>query len=135
MVVTYRHSNTTLAVLQCVSNVGCATMLVMPVDATTDLSTTLGGSAPLLAQLYAELATVRAELRSVRAEREQLHGLLADALADAVQLRVQLAQTQNHLAALEAERLETHQALVELKRKPFSTRSRSDDTTPLKPRG
>jgi transposase len=135
MLVAYRHSNTTLAVLQCLANAGCVTMPAMPVDATTDLSATLGGPAPLLAQLHAELTAVRGELNSTRAECDQLRGVLADALAEVVQLRAHLAQTQAQLAALEAERLETHQALVELKRKPFTTRSRSDDTTPRKPRG
>jgi hypothetical protein len=78
---------------------------------------------------------VRVELNTVRTERDQLRGLLADLLAEQAQLRAQLAATQAQLAAVEAERLNTRQELVDLKRKPFTTRSRSDDTTPPKPRG
>lgn len=88
-----------------------------------------------VARLHAELTTVRVALDTVRAERDQLRGLLADLLADQVQLRAQLAATQAQLAAVEAERQETRQELVDLKRKPFTTRARSDTTTPAKPRG
>jgi transposase len=78
---------------------------------------------------------MRVELDTVRAERDQLRGLLADLLAEQVQLRAQLADTHAQLAAVEAERAQTRQELVDLLRKPFTTRSRSDDTTPPKPRG
>jgi transposase len=90
---------------------------------------------PTTTQLQTDLATLQAELISVRAERDQLRGLLADLLAEQVRLRAQLADTQAQLAAVEAERQTTHQELVDLKRKPFTTRSRSDDTLPAKPRG
>jgi transposase len=86
-------------------------------------------------RLQAELTAVRGELDSVRAERDQLRGLLADLLADQVQLRAQLADTQAQLAAVEAEHQQTRQELVDLKRKPFTARSQSDNTTPPKPRG
>src|SRR5919201_1906910 len=46
-----------------------------------------------------------------------------------------VAWLQANLAALEAERHETRQELVDLKRKPFTARSQSDTTTPAKPLG
>ena len=85
--------------------------------------------------LLAELVALRADLATVRAERDQLRGVLADMLADLAQVRAQLADTQAQLAAVEAERQQTRQELVDLKRKPFTVRSRSADTTPAKPRG
>lgn len=88
-----------------------------------------------VAQLQAELTAIRLELTTVRAERDQLRGLLADLQASQVQLRAQLADTQAQLAAVEAERQDTRQELVDLLRKPFTSRTRSDDTTPAKPRG
>jgi transposase len=90
---------------------------------------------PRLDPLLAELAALRADLATVRAERDQLRGVLADMLADLAQVRAQLADTQAQLAAVEAERQQTRQELVDLKRKPFTARSRSADTTPAKPRG
>ncbi len=128
MLVTHRFSNETLAVLQCATNAGRAMLPQMRSIPTTDPMPT--PAAPL-----APVARLQAELTSVRAERDQLRGLLADLLADQVQLRAQLADTQAQLAAVEAERHQTHQELVDLKRNPFTTRSRSDDTTPAKPRG
>jgi transposase len=93
--------------------------------------------APLLtvARLQADLDAFQAELTQVRAERDQLCSLLADLHASQVQLRAQLADTHAQLAAVEAERQQTRQELVDLKRKPFTKRSRSDHTTPPKPRG
>src|SRR6266540_2759546 len=128
MLVTHRFSNETLAVLQCATNAGRAMLPQMRSIPTTDPMPT--PAAPL-----APVARLQAELTSVRAERDQLRGLLADLLADQVQLRAQLADTQAQLAAVEAERHQTHQELVDLKRKPFTSRLRSDDTTPAKPRG
>ena len=90
---------------------------------------------PTIARLQADLAALQAEVISVRAERDQLRGLLADLQASQVQLRALLADTQAQLAAVEAERQDTCQELVDLKRKPFTARSRSDDATPAKPRG
>jgi len=78
---------------------------------------------------------MRVELDTVRAERDHLHGLLAEVQASQVRLRIQLADTQAQLAAVEAERQDTRQELVDLKRKPFTSRSRSDDTRVAKPRG
>jgi transposase len=103
--------------------------------ATTTPSVAPAAPARTIARLQAELTAVRVELDAVRAERDQLRGLLADLLADQVQLRAQLADTQAQLAAVEAERHQTHQELVDLKRKPFTSRVRSDDTMPAKPRG
>ena len=103
--------------------------------ATTSPSATPDAPARTLARLQAELTSVRVELDTVRAERDQLRGLLADLLAQQVQLRAQLADTQAQLAAVEVERQDTRQELVDLKRKPFSARSRSDATLPPKPRG
>jgi hypothetical protein len=56
-------------------------------------------------------------------------------LAAQVQLRAHLADKSAQLAAVEAERQDTRQELVDLKRKPFSTHPRSGNTTPAKPRG
>jgi hypothetical protein len=74
-------------------------------------------------------------LAAVRAERDQLRGALVDLLAEQVQLRAQLTQAQAHLAALDAERHELHQELLDLKRQPFTPRRRTTDTAPAKPRG
>lgn len=90
---------------------------------------------PTVARLQADLAALQAEVISVRAERDQLRGLLADLQASQVQLRAQLAETQAQLAAVEAERQDTRQQLVDLKRKPFTARTRSDDAKMAKPRG
>jgi transposase len=135
MLVTQRFSNEMLMPLQRAVNAGSASMSRMRSEATTTPSATPAASARTVARLHAELTAVRAELDTVRAERDQLRGLLADLLADQVQLRAQLADTQAQLAAVEAERQATRQELVDLKRKPFTTRARSDDTTPAKPRG
>lgn len=83
----------------------------------------------------AEVALPCAELAALRAERDQLRSLLADALADLSQTRFLLAQTQEQLAALDAERSEIQQELVTLKRKPFTSRRRADPQAPAKPRG
>jgi transposase len=95
---------------------------------TTESTPTPTAPAPTITQLQADLT-------SVRAERDQLRGLLADLQASQVQLRALLADTQAQLAAVEAERHQTHQELLDLKRKPFTARSRSETTFPAKPRG
>jgi transposase len=110
-------------------------MSPMRSQATTAPSATPSAPARTLARLHAELTAVRGELDTVRAERDQLRGLLADLQASQVQLRAQLADLQAQLAAVETERQQTHQELVDLKRRPFATRARSDDTKVAKPRG
>ena len=135
MLVTHRFSNETLALLQRAVNAGSGSMSRMRSFATTSPSAVPDAPVRTVARLQAELTAVRMELDTVRAERDQLRGLLADLLAEQVQLRAQLAQTQAQLAAVEAERQDTRQELVDLKRKPFTSRSRSDDTKLAKPRG
>jgi transposase len=102
---------------------------------TTDSLPTPAAPSPTVARLQADLAALQAELTSVRAERNQLRGILADVLADLALVRAQLADTQAQLAAVEAERQQTCQELVDLKRKPFTARSRPDHTKVAKPRG
>jgi transposase len=102
---------------------------------TTDPAAPPAAPAPIVARLQADLAAVQAELAAVRAERDQLRGVLADLLAEQVQLRTQLTQTLSQLAALDSERHDLHQELVDLKRKPFIPHRRTDDMVPLKPRG
>src|SRR5262245_37118053 len=135
MLVTHRFSNGTLLLLQRAVNARSGSMPCMRSEATISPSAVPDAPACTLARFQAELTAVRLELDSVRAERDQLRGLLADLLAQQVQLRAQLADTQTQLAAVETERLNTHQELLDLKRKPFTTRARSDQTTPAKPRG
>jgi transposase len=98
-------------------------------------SSTTRAPQPRRDPLLAELAALRADLATIRAERDQLRGVLADVLADLALVRAQLTDTQAQLAAVEAERQQTRPELVDLLRKPFTARSRSDDTTPAKPRG
>lgn len=102
---------------------------------TTDPVPAPAASVPTVARLQTALEALQAELTIVRAERDQLHGVLADVLAELAQVRAQLTDTQAQLAVVEAERQQTRQELVDLKRKPFTAQSRSDDTTPAKPRG
>src|SRR5881397_852806 len=135
MLAAHRRSNETLALLQCAANVDYATMRRMRSEATTDRAALPAAPAPDVAGLQADLMAVRVELATVRAERDQLRGALADLLAQQVQLRAQLVQTQEQLAALDAERHELHQELVDLKRKPFLPRRHPDDGAPCKPRG
>jgi transposase len=135
MLVTHRFSNGTLLLLQRAVNAGAVSMSHMRSEATTTPCAAPSASARTFARLQAELATVRVELDTVRAERDQLRGLLADLLADQVQLRAQLADSQAQLATVEDERHQTRQELVDLKRAPFTTRARSDDTIAAKPRG
>ena len=135
MLVAHRHSNETLVVLQCAANAGYASMPAMHAEATTDLNAAPAVPARQVVRLPADLTAMHGELVTVRAERDQLRGVLADVLAELAQLRAQLAQTQAQLAAVEAERQATHQELVDLKRKPFTTCARSDDTKVAKPRG
>jgi hypothetical protein len=59
------------------------------------------------------------ELDTIRAERNQLRGLLADQ----VQLRAQLVDSQAQRVAVETERQQTRQELIDLKRAPFTTRA------------
>jgi transposase len=104
--------------------------------ATTAPSAAPTASERALALLQAELMAVRAELDTVRAERDHLRGVLADLLAQQVQLRAQLAQTYAQLDAVEAERQATRQELVDLKCKPFVPRHKqTDDAAEAKPRG
>ncbi len=135
MLVAHRHSNETLVVLQCAANAGYATMPAMHFEATTDRNAAPAVPARPVVRHPADLTAMHGELGTVRAERDQLRGVLADVLAELAQLRAQLAQTQAQLAAVEAERQATHQELVDLMRKPFTTRARSDDTNVAKPRG
>ena len=128
MLVMHRFSNETLTVLQCATNAGRVMLPRMRSIPTTEPMPTPAAAAPTVAQLQADLT-------SVRAERDQLRGLLAEVQASQVQLRALLADTQAQLAAVEAERHQTHQELVDLKRKPFTARSRSETTIPAKPRG
>jgi len=107
----------------------------MHFDATTDRNAAPAVPARQVVRLQADLTAMHGELVTVRAERDQLRGVLADVLAELAQLRAQLAQTQAQLAAVEAERQATHQELVDLKRKPFTTRARSADPSGAKPRG
>ena len=72
----------------------------------------------------------------MHAERDQLRALLAEQLAEQVQLRAQLAQAQEQLGAAEGERHELHLELLDLKRKPFVRRLRqTDGAAEAKPRG
>jgi len=135
MVATQRRSYETLAVLQRAVNAGSGSMSRMRSIPTTNPVPAPDALVLTAARLQADLAALQAELISVRAEREQLRGLLTDLQASQVQLRAQLADTQAQLAAVEAERQDARQELVDLKRKPFAARTRSDDTTPAKPRG
>jgi hypothetical protein len=104
-------------------------------QATISSSTAADAPTGTVARLQAELTAVRVELDTLRAERAQLRGLLAEVQASQVQLRAQLADAQAQLAAVETERQDTHQELVDLKRKPFTTRARSRDSILAKPRG
>jgi transposase len=135
MAVTQRRSNETLAVLQRAVNAESDSMSRMRSIPITNPMPAPDALVPTVARLQADLAALQAEVISVRAERDQLRGLLADVQASQVQLRAQLADTQAQLAAVEAERQDARQELVDLLRKPFTTRTRSDDTTPAKPRG
>jgi transposase len=135
MLVRHRFSNGTLLFLQRAVNAGSGSMPHMHSETTISPNAAADAAVRSLARLQAELTAVRVELDTVRAERDQLRGLLADLQASQVQLRAQLADTQAQLAAVEAERQNTRQELVDLKRKPFTSRARSDDTTPAKPRG
>src|SRR5215207_1519358 len=128
MVATQRRSNETLALLQHTVNAGSGSMSRMRSFATTTPSAAPYAPDCAVARLQAELTAVRVELDTVRAERDQLRGLLADLLADQVQLRAHLADKSAQLAAVEAERQDTRQELVDLKRKPFTTHLRSDTT-------
>jgi len=135
MVAAQRRSNETLGLLQRAVNAGSGSMFRMRSLPPTDSLPTSAAPRPTIARLQADLVALQAQLTSVRAERDQLRDLLADLLAEQVQLRAQLADTQVQLAAVEAERQDTRQELLDLKRKPFTSRSRSDNTTPAKPRG
>ena len=135
MLIAHRHANETLVLLQCAANTGYVSMLAMHSEATTDPSAAPAVPVSPVVRLHADLTVVRRELATVRAERDQLQGILADVLADLAQVRARLVDTQAQLATVEAERQATRQELVDRKRKPFITRSRSDDTTPAKPRG
>jgi transposase len=135
MVVTHRLSNGTLTPLQRTVNARPGNMSRMRSRATTDPVPASPAPLSTVARLQADLDTLQAELTLARAERDQLRGLLTELHASQVQLRAQLVDTQAQLAAVEAERQQTRQELVDLKRTPFTARSRSDDTTPPKPRG
>lgn len=135
MLVAHRHSNETLVLLQYAATAGYASMPAMHFEATTDFSATPAAPARQVVRLHADLTAMHEELLTVRAERDQLRGVLADVLAELAQLRAYLAQTQAQLAAVEAERQATHQELVDLKRKPFTTQPPPGATTAVPPRG
>jgi cell division protein FtsB len=135
MLVAHRQSNETLVLLQCAASAGYVSMPRMRSQATTSPSAALAAPARDVARLQADLAAVHAELASVRAERDQLRAILTDLLAEQVQLRAQVAQTQAQLATLDAERHDLHQELVDLKRKPFTSRQQRHESSPAKPRG
>ena len=110
-------------------------MLAMRSPSTTSVRST-PSTAGGMAQPHADLAAVQAQLAATQAERDHLRALLADVLAELVQLRAQLGATQTQLAALEAERHDLHQEVVDLKRKPFAARRQTThELTPPKPRG
>jgi len=88
-------------------------------EATTTARAAPSASARTLPRLQAELTAVRVELDTIRAERNQLRGLLADQ----VQLRAQLVDSQAQRVAVETERQQTRQELIDLKRAPFTTRA------------
>lgn len=127
------QSNETPAFLQRAVSVRYATLWQMHTLSTTPVPTAL--SSDRLNQLQAEIAALRADLSDLRAERAQLRQVVVDLLAEQVQLRTLLADTHTQLAAVEAEHQHTHQELLDLKRKPFASRSHPDDTMPAKPRG
>jgi transposase len=135
MLVMHHFSNGTLLFLQRAVNAESASISPMCSEATTAPNAVPAAPARTGARLQAELVALRMELDTVRAERDQLRGLLADLQASQVQLRAQLADIQAQLAAVETERHQTHQELVDLKRRPFATRARSDHTKVAKPRG
>lgn len=114
------------------ANARSGSMPGMTVSTTTRSSS---ASAPTARQLERELATLRAELAAVRAERDEVRAVLGDVLADLTQVRALLAQTQDQLAALDAERHEIQQELVDLKRKPFVPRRPPPTPAPATRRG
>jgi transposase len=76
------------------------------------------------------------QLAQLIRENAHLRTVLADVVAELTQVRTQLAQTQAQLVALEVERHDLHQEVVELKRKPFVSRRRTThEPVPAKPRG
>ncbi len=103
--------------------------------ATTDPVPTPVAPLPPGARLQADLAALQAELIAGRAERDQLRGLRAALLADQLHLRVHRAATHAPLAAVAAARRDPRQELVDLKRNPFTARTRAADTPPAQPRG
>src|SRR5262245_748865 len=109
-------------------------MTDMPTSITTRAHRHPPDAALAVVQLQAEAAALRAELAAVRVERDQLRGVLSEVLAEQVQLGAQLAEAQATIAALEADRHDLHQELVDLKRKPFA-RPIPDARIPAKPRG
>src|SRR5690242_9739747 len=99
--------------LQCAANAGYVSIPCMCSTLPTDVPVPTVTQPTRIVQLQTELAAVQAELTSVRAERDQFAGALADLLADQVQLRMQLTQTQAQLAALDVERHDLRQELVD----------------------
>lgn len=81
-----------------------------------------------VSHLQAENAPLRLENAQLRAENAELKAVVADVLAQLAEVRAQLALTQAQLATVEAERQDAKQQLVDLKRKPFTSR-----TEPLPP--
>jgi transposase len=135
MLVTRLFSNGTLSLLQRTVNTESGSMSRMHSEATISPTAAPDAPACTITRLQTELTALGMELDIVRAERDQLRGLLAEVLATQAQLRAQLADTQAQLVSVEAERHQTRQELIDLKRKPFSSRSRSDDSRVAKPRG
>jgi transposase len=107
-------------------------MPTMPMTATTN-GDAAPQAAPDLPAVLRELAALRSERDALRRERDALHATLGDALAEVVQLRVQLRAALAQLDATEDERATTRQTLTDLQRRPF-TRRPPTSATP-RPRG
>jgi transposase len=107
-------------------------MPTMPMTATTDCGAA-APAAPDLPAVLRELAALRSERDALRRERDALQATLGDALAEVVQLRVQLRAALAQLEAIEDERAATRQTLTDLQRRPFTRRPPAAATP--RPRG
>jgi transposase len=90
-------------------------------------------AAPDLTAVLGELAALRSERDALRSDRDALQAALSDALAEVVQLRVQLRAALEQLDAVEDERAMTRQTLTDLQRRPFTRRPPASATP--RPRG